>query len=400
MREGQWDSVGVESRSMSPVGDGRRVGATAPGRPDAHQHSGGIAVISRRLRRMYLPPLVGVLSGLTVFAVTRSAQADVGAALGIITAIAAFSAAQGYLLFRWWPAHREGTEAAARHAATAAAAPWFDRVLEPTLPLPSLSGWALEPDTAGFLVRWILQEKPEMIVELGSGVSTLLFAYALEANGRGSLLSVDAEETYAARTRDLLRTHGLEHRARVHHAPFEPLDLDTWKGRWFQLDVLLPIEDGTVDLLVVDGPPKSTGRLARYPALPILIRKLRSSATVAVDDADRTAERTMVDAWIREGHLQPGSRVAPLRSGARSRTAQWTRHEYQRGTGWLRGGGDPAHGHDTTLGSSFRKARTSSIQGSNAGSCSRMRWFALSSSTKRAPGIPAASSRPRSGWMR
>src|ERR1700722_8692814 len=57
------------------------------------------------------------------------------------------------------------------------------RVLEGAAPLPLPGGWAASTDLLGELMRAIAVRRPQCVVELGSGVSTLVIAAALRANG-------------------------------------------------------------------------------------------------------------------------------------------------------------------------------------------------------------------------
>ena len=51
---------------------------------------------------------------------------------------------------------------------------------------------------------------------------------------------------------------------------------------------------------MIDGPPYSIGRLARYPAGPMLFDKLTDGGTVFLDDADRVEETEICDRWAKE----------------------------------------------------------------------------------------------------
>jgi predicted O-methyltransferase YrrM len=136
-------------------------------------------------------------------------------------------------------------------------------------------------------------------VELGSGVSTLIAAYCLRDNGNGKIISLEHDPLYSGVTRDNLHRHGLQHIAEVLDAPIGPVTVNDEVRRWYDVSALDAL-DSEVDLLIVDGPPRSVQHLARYPALPLLINRLAADAVVLVDDANRNDERETVLRWQSE----------------------------------------------------------------------------------------------------
>jgi hypothetical protein len=54
------------------------------------------------------------------------------------------------------------------------------------------------------------------------------------------------------------------------------------------------------EVVFVDGPPTSTGKLARYPALPLLWRHLSPNGTLLLDDASREDEGEAIRRWSSE----------------------------------------------------------------------------------------------------
>ena len=90
--------------------------------------------------------------------------------------------------------------------------------LEPRAPLPPLAGWAIRPDAAQLLLEAILDRRPRIVVECGSGASTVLIAYALERLGAGEVIALEHDEAHCAQTRRALERHGLQDRARAVHA--------------------------------------------------------------------------------------------------------------------------------------------------------------------------------------
>jgi predicted O-methyltransferase YrrM len=180
-------------------------------------------------------------------------------------------------------------------------------ILDGRSPLPPTRRWAASPDILRELVGLILERRPRVVVELGSGASTLIIATALARVGEGHLWSVEHLPDFAADTRDRLARQGLDRWVTVVAAPLveQPFGDGTW--RWYDLSALAP--DGPIEVLFVDGPPADTGPLARYPALPALLPRLAPGAAVLVDDLVRPDEQAMLARWTAE---VPGLRVRPL----------------------------------------------------------------------------------------
>ncbi len=167
-------------------------------------------------------------------------------------------------------------------------------------PLPAMRGHVMSPDFAREIVSGTLSKRPKTVVELGSGVSTVLTAYALEVIGDESahIYSLDHEPLYASITRNNLAAHGLEKWATIIDAPLVETKVDGSTRRWYDTSQLLAsIEAREIDLLVVDGPPARDDKMAREPALPVLQHKLSARALVMVDDAGRAGEREIVRRW-------------------------------------------------------------------------------------------------------
>jgi len=162
-------------------------------------------------------------------------------------------------------------------------------------PLPPMRAWAGFPDFQSFLYRLVRASRPSLVVECGSGISTVVVATALIANEHGSLVSLDHDEWYASRTRGWLAARGLSERAEVLTAPlthYEHTPDIPWYGHpWLEAD------PRGIDLLIVDGPPGSTAEQARYPAVLLLEGRLRDDCVIVLDDVNRDDERATLEAW-------------------------------------------------------------------------------------------------------
>jgi predicted O-methyltransferase YrrM len=166
--------------------------------------------------------------------------------------------------------------------------------------MPPSGRWALEPAGLLRIVDLIATRPIQTIVELGSGTSTLWSSYALEKRGAGGrIVSLDHDPHFAAITRAMLATHGFAHGpAEVRDAPLTADVLAGHPSAWYDPAAIEGVD--SIDLLVVDGPPKSSGELARYPALPVLLSRLAPGAIIVVDDAARPEETAIVQRWMAE----------------------------------------------------------------------------------------------------
>ncbi|HXR18437.1 MAG TPA: class I SAM-dependent methyltransferase [Steroidobacteraceae bacterium] len=169
------------------------------------------------------------------------------------------------------------------------------RVLQGGAPLPVPGGWAASTDLLGEALRTVTARSPRLVVELGSGLSTLVIAAALRSSGSGRLISIDAEESYAALTRAQLEQHGLQQWAQVRVAALKPLEFEGVTRPWYDTAVLDDL--AAIDLLLVDGPPTLLRADIRYPSLPFFWRRLTAGAVVLLDDAARAAERSIAKRW-------------------------------------------------------------------------------------------------------
>jgi Methyltransferase domain len=170
--------------------------------------------------------------------------------------------------------------------------------LKPSLPLPDTRGWAASPDLLKKITEVILIEKPSLVIEASSGVSTLVIAYCLKKLGKGKVVSLEHDVKYAAISQSLISFHGLEDIATIVYAPLKGFESNDQRWLWYNTDRLKI--DQPIDLLVVDGPPGNMQKLSRYPALPLLYRHLNNKSTIILDDGHREDEKKIVALWEKE----------------------------------------------------------------------------------------------------
>lgn len=192
--------------------------------------------------------------------------------------------------------------------------------LENTAPfMPSLRGWAASPDVLRILVAAIDEHRPTLVVECGSGASSVWMGYALRRAGGGRLVALEHDERYAELSRELVAAHGLSDVVEVRHAPLTdwtpPGQADSAAPRpWYDEQAVADLHG--IGLVFVDGPPEATAEQARYPAVPVLLPRCAFDAVLVLDDADRGDERAISDRWLTE-HQELTSRDEVTEKGAR-----------------------------------------------------------------------------------
>ncbi|MEJ1375294.1 MAG: class I SAM-dependent methyltransferase [Candidatus Sedimenticola sp. (ex Thyasira tokunagai)] len=163
--------------------------------------------------------------------------------------------------------------------------------------LPYTRDWSAAPDFLKLIVEHALATKPLMVMECSSGLTTLMLGRCCQLNGKGRVYSLENGEPYAEKTREHIERYGLSEYVSVIHAPLQKGAVKGSEYQWYALDDL---PQGSIDMLVVDGPPGFIQKHSRYPALPLLFDKLSDNCVIFLDDAARPEERELVEMWLAE----------------------------------------------------------------------------------------------------
>ena len=216
-------------------------------------------------------------------------------ALGGLT-FSGFVALLMFLRREFWRQRRQDLELLQRHRDEMQRQIWLSSRVSPRLPLPPRTGHEARRDLLNAAWDIIRGERPEHVLELGSGLSTLVMAYALEANGTGKLHALENHSETAVSTRRLLSEHKLQPYALLLDAPLRQVDVDGGTYSWYHHPDYRSL--APIDLLFVDGPEGALATMNRYPALPILRDCLAENAVILVDDTYREDETLMLNRWL------------------------------------------------------------------------------------------------------
>ena len=172
----------------------------------------------------------------------------------------------------------------------------LQRLVPTSLPMPRPGTWAASEDLLLWMAGFILERRPAVVVDLGSGQSSVWMAAAMRTAGYGGrVFGVDHEEQYAEATVELGRRQGVSDWLTVVHAPLKVEEIAGREVTWYDTT---PLESLTgIDLLSVDGPPGQGNPQARWPALPYFYERMAPAGTVVLDDMIRADEQAIAEDW-------------------------------------------------------------------------------------------------------
>ncbi|WP_396621507.1 hypothetical protein [Marinobacter sp. W-8] len=208
------------------------------------------------------------------------------------------------------------------------------------LPL-NYHGWPISPDLALYLTERLETQNYDLVIEFGSGTSTVLFAKVLmkkmlrqtiaksqkrigaDSTSQSTqtwvegtslpndtdlpkrVLTFEHNDHYHQQTAEMLRQAGLEQVVDLVHAPLVDYSYQGTDYLYYDCDKTLAkiaelYEERQPNILVlVDGPPGATGPNARFPALPKLLNHLpKAKFELILDDFNRKEEKEITGFWI------------------------------------------------------------------------------------------------------
>jgi len=173
-------------------------------------------------------------------------------------------------------------------------------ILRPLLDAGGYLPWtegALRPAALVVVCNEIVLADRREIVELGSGVSTIVLARLMRER-EGRLTSLEHDPDWGQVVRSQLKREGLTHVAHLVEAPLEAHPLALGDAPWYAERTVAELPEA-IELLLVDGPPGYVDGMerSRYPALPALEPRLAPGAIVVLDDTARPGEREILERW-------------------------------------------------------------------------------------------------------
>jgi len=176
-----------------------------------------------------------------------------------------------------------------------------------------MHGWLISPDFALYLIELLESNDYDLVIEFGSGTSTVLIAKTLQRiAGRGEgqapakQVAFEHLEEYYQKTLVHLQQAQLEEKVDLVLAPLQPYT--AFNGQTYLYYTCQETLAGLANLfrlaelrifLLVDGPPAATGQHARYPAAPLVLEYFAGARVdILLDDYIRNDEKEIAQQWL------------------------------------------------------------------------------------------------------
>jgi hypothetical protein len=164
-----------------------------------------------------------------------------------------------------------------------------------SLPEGFFTSYSLPFASAVWLYREVVQRRPGVVAECGSGLSTIAVALALKELGSPArFLSLESDRHWLSLAQGAVDRLGLAPYVELLYAPIRQID---YHGRTLSTYDMSGLQDCAVDFLFVDGPPPEYGRTGVVLALS---GRLSDKSIIVLDDACRDTERKCAEMWVRE----------------------------------------------------------------------------------------------------
>lgn len=159
-------------------------------------------------------------------------------------------------------------------------------------------GWSLRVDDFNALFNKVRKEKTQKaltFVELGGGISTILFGFFLSRlNAKSTVISFEADKDWVKEVDVLIKAYGLNQQVGLYHVPYKQYV----NKIWFDEDQIAKILKGRrIDVLFVDAPKGHLCPYARKPAIPFFLPWLHEESMVFIHDANRKDETETAQEW-------------------------------------------------------------------------------------------------------
>lgn len=160
--------------------------------------------------------------------------------------------------------------------------------------------FSISEESLHVLVALLAKFRPRNVLELGSGLSTLVIGRLRNALGIAKFVSVDHWGAWQRRVADIVGNRSC---VEFVHLPIAPTSLGGLSGSFYEGILEQCAARAPFDAVFIDGPRElgGTGECNRAMAGSVFQRLLRPGALIVLDDALRETEQQAAALWLNEG---------------------------------------------------------------------------------------------------
>ncbi|WP_029035033.1 class I SAM-dependent methyltransferase [Salinimicrobium terrae] len=177
-------------------------------------------------------------------------------------------------------------------------------ILQPlliNLPYLPFNGGALRPMCIAYILNEIIINQRKMILEFGSGLSTILMARLIKRNNLGlKIITVEHNKEWATVIDRYLKNEDLQQYVKIIQADLKEIETPLGKVNWYNYQTVLSgIENKKFDLITVDGPPANGRKIrySRFPAFTKITEFFQEDYCLLLDDANRKGEQKIIKSF-------------------------------------------------------------------------------------------------------
>lgn len=155
--------------------------------------------------------------------------------------------------------------------------------------------WAAGPEYYAHICNDIIINRKQSIVEVGSGISTIILARLIKKNNiNAKFISIDQSAEWQSVVEQNLESDGIRDVVEFIHTPVVQTD----NYVWYDTSRMSFAKDFFVDTLIVDGPIGEIAPGVRYEAVPYFKKFLSKNCyTIYLHDIDRNEEFKISRDW-------------------------------------------------------------------------------------------------------
>ncbi|GGZ12793.1 hypothetical protein GCM10007049_00610 [Echinicola pacifica] len=154
------------------------------------------------------------------------------------------------------------------------------------------TSYSISFQTIQHIINDIILNKPAVILEFGSGLSTQIISNYILKNGLDiKFVSIDNDLIWLGFLQRTIKNVDFYHFPLKKNHPFS----HQGNGQWFDIPKQHIVNSFIFDMVIVDAPKGDLGEKSRVGAIEFLSEKLGSNPIVFIDDSNRKDEREICD---------------------------------------------------------------------------------------------------------